>query len=82
MSATSPAKVRFMLAQLGEDERAAVKRLFVEKMMRRAKTRDLAEVIDWMGRNGIDKRAFPKVIEDVMRGRGHPPGPRRSRKLD
>jgi hypothetical protein len=72
--------VRSMLAQLGEDEAAAIKRIFRTKMMFAARTYDPAEVIDWMGRNGVKRERYPKTIEEAVRGPGHPRGPRRPRR--
>jgi hypothetical protein len=67
----SPEAVRGMLEQLGEDERQAVKRLYREKKMRAAKTRDLQELIDWLGRT-YDRQHYPKTVEQVMRRRQRP----------
>lgn len=69
-SPLSPQAVRGMLEQLGEDERQAVKRLYREKKMRAAKTRDLEELIDWLGRTYDDR--YPETVEQVMRRRQRP----------
>lgn len=77
----SIASARSLVTQLGETEREAVKRLFREKMMREAGTRDIEELVDWMGRHPIDKRRYPKTIDAVVGGRGRLPGRRHKPKL-
>jgi Arm domain-containing DNA-binding protein len=57
-------------ALMGEDPRAVMKAFYRAKKMAAAKTRDLEELVDWMGRT-YDAH-YPKTVDDVAR-RPHRP---------
>jgi hypothetical protein len=70
----SPSVIRAnrLFARLVESEPQAKKRLYREKKMRAAQTRDRDQLIDWMGRTY--DRHYPKTKEQVLRPRKRPPG--------
>jgi hypothetical protein len=59
-----------MLKALGEDPCAVMKHFYLEKKMRAAGTRDLRELVWWMGKT-YDPH-FPETVDDVLRPHRRP----------